>query len=191
MLPRLAIVALFAALAAACGSDGGGSGGFIFNGDGDPPPLQLEMEVPASVRAGDTTSLLLRVRNASSKPLNLLSAGPPLEFEIHDSAGERVWSSFMADQFDPKTGEQRLTLGVRASIESDFSFGPNEEVVLDAEWDSATISQETAAPGVYFVSAIITITNDVTGGWDFLEVEPIMITVTASSGDSGPAGDAP
>ena len=77
------------------------------------------------------------------------------------------------------------------SPESDFRFGPTGEVVLDAEWDSATISQETAAPGVYFVSAIITITNDVTGGWDFLEVEPIMITVTASSGDSGPAGDAP
>ena len=125
------------------------------------------------------------------RPRDPCGAGPPSGVELPDSAGGRVWRSFRADQFEPKTGEQRLTLGVRASIESDFSFGPNEEVVLDAEWDSATISQETAAPGVYFVSAIITITNDVTGGWDFLEVEPIMITVTASSGDSGPAGDAP
>lgn len=150
------------------------------------------MEAPTSVRAGDTASLLLRVGNTSSEPLNLLSASPPLEFEIHDSAGERVWSSFMANQIDPKTGEQRLTLGARFSIASDFSFGPNEEIVLDAEWgDTATISQETASPGVYFVSATITISTESTGALDLLEVKPMMITVTPSGGDSGPAADTP
>lgn len=192
--PRIlgfALVGLGLSILTACGSDGGGASGFTFSGDGDPPPLKLEMEVPDSVRAGDTASLLLRVGNASSEPLNLLSASSPLEFQIHDSAGERVWSSFMAYQIDPKTGERRLTLGALPSIARDFSFGPNEEVVLDAEWDTATISQETATPGVYFVSAIISILSESTGALDLLEVEPIMITVTPGGGDAGPAADAP
>ena len=98
----------------------------------------------------------------------------------------------MAKQFDPRTEEFRLALGVRPSIAAYFNFEPHEEVVLDAEWDTATISQETASPGVYFVSAIISISREGSGGPDFLfELEPIMITVTAGGGDPARSAEAP
>ncbi len=98
----------------------------------------------------------------------------------------------MSKHYDPRAGELRLTLGVRASIASYFDFEPYEEIVLDAEWDTMTISQETASPGVYFVSAIISISREGSGGPDFLlELEPIMITVTASGGDSARSAEAP
>ena len=181
-----ALLGLGLSIVTACGSDGGGSSAFTFSGDGDPPPLEFQMEVPASVRAGDTASLLLRVRNASGEPLNLFTGVPPHEFEIHDSSGEPVWSSLLGELIDPRTGESRLLPGFRVSLGGFFDFEPHEEVVLDAEWDTTTISQEAASPGVYFVSAIIA--GDDADDRDFrLELEPIMITVTASGGDFAPA----
>ena len=186
-----ALVGLGLSILTACGSDGGGASGFTFSGAGDPPPLKLEIEAPDSVRAGDTASLLLRVRNASGEPLDLWSGRPPHEFEIRDSSGELVWSSLMGEAIDSHTGESRLLPGFRQSILVGIDFEPHEEVVLDAEWDTTTISQEAASPGVYFVTAIIL--GESAGDYrDFrLELEPIMITVTPSGGDSGPAADAP
>ncbi len=186
-----ALVVLSLPFLAACGSDGGGSSAFTFSGDGDPPPLEFEMEVPASVRAGDTAPLLLRVRNTSIWPLNLFSAVPPHEFEIHDSSGKLVWSSLLGEEIDPRTGESRLLPGFRVSLGGFFDFEPHEEVVLDAEWDTTTISQEAASPGIYFVSAIIPISRGGGGSWDSLELGPIMITVTGSGGDSARAAEAP
>lgn len=157
-LPRavaVALILLSLSIVTACGPDGGGSSAFTFSGDGDPPPLEFELEVPAAVRAGDITSLLLRVRNSSDAPLNLFSAVPPHEFEIRDSSGELVWSSLMAEVIDPHTKESYLLPGFRVSLGGFFDFEPHEEVVLDAEWDTTTISQEAASPGVYFVSAIV------------------------------------
>ncbi len=97
----------------------------------------------------------------------------------------------MGEAIDSHTGESRLLPGFRQSIAVGFDFEPHEEVVLDAEWDTTTISQVAASPGVYFVSAIIL--GESAGDYrDFrFASEPMMITVTPSSGDSGPAADAP
>lgn len=176
----------------ACGLDGGGSDAFTFSGDRDPPPLEAELEVPASVRAGDTAPLLVRVRNTSILTLDLLSPRPPHEFEIHDSSGELVWSSLLGVEIDPRTGETRLLPGFRVSVAVPFDFDPHEEVVLDAEWDTTTISREDASPGVYFVSAIVSMREPHADHGAFrLKLEPIMITVTGSGGDATRAAEAP
>ena len=88
-------------------------------------------------------------------------------------------------------GESYLWPGFRVSVLDGWDFRPNQEVVLDAEWDTTTISQEDASPGVYFASAIII--GESAGDYRKFrfELEPIMITVTESSGGSARAADAP
>ena len=105
--------------------------------------LQLQLELPDVVSRGTPVTLVLRVRNATARPLDLYLRGrtPTVDVRVEDSAGNERWHR-LKDAMIPAI-VQALTLDAGKSFEE------------RAEWTVTDDTGTPLAPGRYTVRAFL------------------------------------
>lgn len=109
------------------------------------PPVNLWLEVPSEVRAGETVPLKLRVKNISDRPLEL-EFSPYPKFVVTTLLGRKVWRSDHNAITLPLLGVQTLDPGEELS-----AYQP-----LEGKWKQVDNKGRPVRPGVYFVRAVFT-----------------------------------
>lgn len=109
-----------------------------------PDSLALDFEVPAAVRAGDSVSLQVTLRNAVGRHLLLRLGGAPptIDCVITRLQGTEVW---------------RLQHG-EGAVYDDASFiplAPGEVLEFTGAWDQRNNAGEPVPPGTYCVRAVV------------------------------------
>lgn len=115
------------------------------------PPLQLSLELPPRVRAGDPIPMRLVLRNHGFRA-ETVDLGEPLTFDIvvFSLDGLEVWSRFET-VFQPR-------------ILQTHAIGAGKSLVFVDAWKQRTNEGCPVAPGTYMVQGILPVAG-VPGGW--------------------------
>lgn len=153
MVPVKGMLILLALLA--CGPSGNGP-------DTDPPaqallaaapaPLELRLEAPAQVRAGQPVPLRLVLTNRGDRPVEVELTGQPIAFDfaVVASDGTEVW---------------RRLVGVPIeAILQPRTLAPGQEIAFTDSWDQRTNTGQPVTAGAYRVRGILPVAG-VQGGW--------------------------
>jgi hypothetical protein len=122
----------------------------------------VTLDVPGSVKTGAVVPIKLRVRNATSSPLDLYLRGRDVTFDIAiaDSAGDAVWSRL--------TGEPiQAILQLR-------TLAPGEVLELSHDWDQKSQRGNQVPPGRYTVRGSVLTDGRTTleSGAETVEIRP-------------------
>lgn len=128
----------------------------------------VTLDVPATVAAGATVPIRLRVRNTTSAPLDLYLRGREITFEITivDSSGDAVW--------------RRLDGKIVPAILQIRTLAPGETLELSDRWDQKSADGSQVVPGRYLVRGEV-----VTDGESSLVAPAVPLEVTASASARG------
>jgi hypothetical protein len=105
--------------------------------------IDVSMEVPATVAAGENISMKLTVTNTTAAPIDLYLGGRDITFDIvvTDSSGSQVW--------------QRLEDEVVQSILQLRTLAAGEKIEMSDEWNQRTRRGRPVGPGVYTVQGSV------------------------------------
>lgn len=121
----------------------------------------VTLDVPRSVTAGEAVPIKLRVRNATSAPLDLYLRGRDVTFDIAvaDSTGDAVWSRLEGEPV-------QAILQLR-------TLAPGETLELSHDWDQRSQRGAPVTPGRYTVRGHV-----LTDGTTTLESPPAELEIT-------------
>jgi hypothetical protein len=105
--------------------------------------LDLVVEVPERVGAGEAVPIRLVVENASGDAVTLYLTGRPIAFdvEVTDASGEVVW--------------RRLEGQVASMVLQIRELAAGERLVFEAVWDQRTSAGRLVPPGAYRVRGVL------------------------------------
>ncbi|MGK2960587.1 MAG: BsuPI-related putative proteinase inhibitor [Gemmatimonadaceae bacterium] len=103
--------------------------------------LQVTLDAPEEVEAGDRVAYAVVIRNSGSEPVDLHLQGrePTFDLRVADEAGATVWRRLEGQS-------------VQAILRLD-TLGPGEAMTLDDLWDQRDASGEPLPPGSYILQA--------------------------------------
>ena len=122
--------------------------------------IDVSVEVPATVAAGESIPMTLTVTNTTAAPIDLYLGGRDITFDIvvTDSKGSKVW--------------QRLEDEVVQSILQLRTLAAGEKIEMSDEWNQRTRQGRPVGPGVYTVQGSV-----ITDGTSSLEASPVRVTI--------------
>jgi hypothetical protein len=140
----LAALLLASSLALAACESSGSKGS---TSPGDVAGLVVSLNVDSQVRAGETVSLRLTVRNVSDRPVQLALAGQQstgfadsYDLVVTRPDGAEVWRFAHGQAFE--------------GILSFKTLRPGEELILKGEWDQRDNRGHTVTPGTYLMRGV-------------------------------------
>lgn len=106
-----------------------------------PESLAVTVDVPRDVRAGQAVAIVLRVRNTSSRPVDLYLTGrePVLDVIVTRAAGDTVWHRLAAETIPAIAMIRPLAAG--------------ETMETAARWDQRTGAGAAVGAGEYLIRA--------------------------------------
>lgn len=110
--------------------------------------LELQLELPATVKRGAPVQMALHVRNATARPLHLYLRGrsTTVDVRIEDEGGSTVWHRLEG-------------VAVPAIIQA-RTLGAGASFVERVEWSGRTSEGGVVAPGRYTVRAFLLTESD-------------------------------
>lgn len=110
--------------------------------------LDLELVLPARVRAGAPVPIMLRVRNRTERTLDLYLRGRTATFDvvIVSPRGEVVWRR-LEDEIIPAIVHLR-------------TLAPDERLEVETVWNQRTKAGKQVRPGEYTVRGLLLVEGD-------------------------------
>ncbi|CAN5856985.1 hypothetical protein BH24GEM1_BH24GEM1_00540 [soil metagenome] len=113
-----------------------------------PDSLELELVLPGRLQTGQPVSIMLQVRNRTTRALDLYLRGrvPTFDVVIARRGGDVVWRR-LEDEIVPAILQLR-------------TLGPSERLELETVWDQRTTLGKPAEPGEYTARGLLLVEGD-------------------------------
>lgn len=107
-------------------------------------PLQISLEVPSIVQAGESVPLIVKIENPFTCPVTLVNVSA--DFTVETSAGELVWRESEA---------YRFVVPVKPLWPYVITLEPGDFHSFETTWDQLDLEGYTVKPGGYWVRGFV------------------------------------
>ncbi len=127
-------------------------------------PLQISLEVPSIVQAGESVPLIVKIENPLTCPVTLVNVST--DFTVETSTGKLVWRE--SEVYGFAIPSKPLWIRV-------ITLEPGDSYRFETTWDQLDLERYAVKPGVYWVRGFVLSSQE--NGYEILQSDAQQLTI--------------